>query len=241
MRLKTYFLEIKYRFFFFLFTWMMNSILLFLYKEQIIYFLANSQQVLFPYFIATQLTEIFFVYCKLIIVLAFYFSFPILLLQFWFFLIPALYLYEYSLIKKFVIFSISFYFIATIVSYEIFLPYTWKFFSGFQLKGENSIVTIHLENRLADYLNFFLESFLLLNGFFHILLLGFGILQQFSLKILVVSRKIIYFIFLLIATLFTPPDVTSQLIVTLLLIISYEIFLFYVFLNFYYKRANNGI
>lgn len=180
-------------------------------------------------------------YCKLIVVLAFYFSFPNLLLQLWFFLIPALYRYEYNLLKKFVIFSIFFYCIATILSYEIFLPYTWKFFSGFQLKEETSLVTIHLENRLADYLNFFFESFILLNGFFHILLIGFWILQQFSLKILVISRKIVYFIFLLIATLFTPPDVSSQLIVTFLLTITYEIFLLYIFLNFYYKRANNGI
>lgn len=241
MRLKIYFIELKYRFFFFLFTWMLNSILLYFYKEQLIYFLGQSQQVFFPYFITTQLTEIFFVYCKLIFVLAFYFSFPNLLLQIWLFLIPALYRYEYVLLKKFVIFSIILYIVATFLSYKIFLPYTWEFFSGFQLKAETSIVAIYLENRLADYLNFFLESFLLLNGFFHILLIGFWLLRQFSLKILIISRKIIYFSFILLATFFTPPDVASQLIIFFSLIISYEIFLFSIFLNFHYKRANNGI
>ena len=121
MRLKIYFLEIKHRFFFFLFTWIMNSILLYFYKEQIIYFLGQSQQVLFPYFITTQLTEVFFAYFKLIFILAFYFSFPNLLLQIWIFIIPALYRYEFNILKKFVIFSLFLYCLATILSYKVFL------------------------------------------------------------------------------------------------------------------------
>lgn len=237
MRVTRYFLEIYNRFLILLLAWSLNFIVLYYYKEQIIYLLGQHQEVAFPYFISTSLTEIFFVYLKGSSFLALYFAYPILLLQLAIFIIPALYKYEYLIIRNFFFLSILLYLCTTIFIYQIFLPYCWKFFSSFQLRAEESLISLHFEARLADYLNFFFETYFLLNLILHLFLVFLFFLYQIRLNTILKFRKLFYLSFFVFATLLTPPEVISQVLVGTFFILFFESFLFSLFLSNEYKKG----
>lgn len=237
MKVTTYLLEIYNRLLVLFLTWILNFLVLYFYKEEIIYLLGQHQQNILPYFISTNLTEIFFVFIKLSCFLAFYFLYPVLLLQIALFLLPGLYSYEYTILRNLFFLSMILYVTTTYFTYEIFLPSCWKFFNSFQLNAEENFVSIYLETRIADYLNFFTESFLLLNIILHIFLIFLFLLHKFTLNFIVKYRKFFYFSFFLFATLLTPPDIFSQIIIGSFFLFSFEIFLFSLFLSKEYKKG----
>jgi len=117
------------------------------------------------------------------------------------------------------------------------LPYCWKFFSGFQLTYEDSGISVQLETRLHEYIDFFTNTLFSIN-----LTLNFCmILSFFLLKLpthfLTKLRKIIYFSNFIAATIITPPDILSQLITGISLIAMYELFIFSLFLTKQYKKG----
>ena len=241
MKIKVYIKEIQYRLFFTCSSFFFNLCVLYYYKEQIIFLLGQHQTSNFPHFIATNLPEVFFCLIKFSVYLAIYFTFPIILTQSWFFIIPALYKYEYKIIKNFIIISLIVYIIGNFSIYTILIPYCWKFFSGFELNYEKIGVGIQLETRLYEYLNFFTEIFFSLNIILNLCLFLCFFLLKFPTRILTKIRKIIYFFSFILATILTPPDILSQIFVGIVLIATYEFFLFSIFLtNEYKKRANNG-
>lgn len=237
MKVARYFLEIYNRFLIIILTWSLNFFVLFYYKEQIVFILGQHQETTFPYFISTNLTEIFFVYLKLSSFLAFYFAYPIIVAQIALFIIPGLYKYEYLIVRNFFLLSILLYTATTVFTYKIFLPYCWKFFSSFQLKAEESLISLHLEARIADYLSFFFETYLLLNVILHIFLIFLFFLYKVTLNSILKYRKLFYLLFFLFATLMTPPDVISQVIVGIFFLVFFEIFLFSLFLSYEYKKG----
>lgn len=237
MKVTRYFLEIYNRFLIILLTWSLNFFVLFYYKEQIVYILGQHQEATFPYFISTNLTEIFFVYLKLSSFLAFYFAYPIIVAQIALFIIPGLYKYEYLIVRNFFLLSILLYTATTVFTYKIFLPYCWKFFSSFQLKAEESLISLHLEARIADYLSFFFETYFLLNVILHIFLIFLFLLYKVTLNYILKYRKLFYLLFFLFATLMTPPDVISQIVVGIFFLVFFEIFLFSLFLSYEYKKG----
>ena len=237
MKVTTYFLEIYKRLLVLLLTWILNFLVLYFYKEEIVYLLGQHQQNNFPYFISTNLTEIFFVFIKLSFFLAFYFLYPILLIQLALFFIPALYRYEFLIIRNLFFVSIFLYITTTFFTYNIFLPYCWKFFNSFQINAEESLVSIHLETKIADYLNFFIETFLLLNIVLHFFLVFVFFLQKLTLNFIIKYRKLFYLSFFIFATLVTPPDVFSQILIGFVFVFSFEVFLYSLFLSKEYKKG----
>ncbi|AFZ64347.1 independent transporter protein (mitochondrion) [Nannochloropsis gaditana] len=237
IKVTIYFLEIYNRFFILFFTWLFNFIVVYSYKTELVYLLGQHQQNVFPYFISTNLTEIFFVFIKLSFFVSFYCLYPVLLIQLALFLIPALYKYEYTILRNLFIVSVFLYLFTTYFTLEIFLPHCWKFFNSFQLDANKNLVSIHLETRIADYLNFFVETFLLLNIGLHIFLVFILFLNKTTLNFTIKHRKVFYVIFFIFATLITPPDVFSQIVVGLMFLISFEIFLFTLFLTKEYKKG----
>jgi len=120
--------ELKYRGIFIFLTLLTNIVVIFSFKEELIFLLGQHQNTNFPHFITTNLPEVFLCFIKLSIFLGLYFTFPNILLQCWFFLRPALYKYEYQLIKNFLWISIFLFFLGSFSVYNIILPYSWKFF-----------------------------------------------------------------------------------------------------------------
>lgn len=237
MKVKQYFFELYHRLFILLFTLGLNFCVLFFYKEQLIYLIGQHQESVIPSFISTSLTEIFIVFIKLSFFLAFYFAYPVILAQLCFFLIPGLYKYEYKIIRNFFIVSIILYLLTTIFTAKFFLPYCWKFFASFQLQAAKSLVNLQLEPRIADYLNFFFETFLLLNVVLHVFLIFIFFLRKVTLDFIVKYRRFFYLTFFLFATLLTPPDITSQIFVGLMFLFFFEIFLLSMFITKEYQKG----
>ena len=121
--------------------------------------------------------------------------------------------------------------------YTLLIPYCWKFFCGFELNYEKSGVGIQLETRLYEYLNFFTEIFFSLNIVLNLCLFLSFFLLKFPIRILIKIRKIIYFFSFILATILTPPDIISQILVGICIIATYEFFLFSIFLTNEYKKG----
>ena len=132
-----YYLELRNRTFILFVTWLLTILVCYWYKETILFFVLNSanffsKTVLTNYFIFTDLTEIFYVYLKLIV----FVSNQMLLFSFFYhffmFFSLGLYVLEYSRLKTLIqIFSISF-LVSLLILNRILLPLSWEFFLTFQ-------------------------------------------------------------------------------------------------------------
>lgn len=240
MKIFFYLKEIKNRFFILFCNLLFNFFILFYYRDQLIYILIQSHQEFFNNFMCTNLTEIFFTFLKLTALLAFYFSYPILLLQLILFFVPALYSYEYQKIKLIVLNSFFLYCLCNFLTYKIFLPLCLNFFFGLQLKGDDVLMSYELETGLKVYTEFFLQILYTLLLIFHCFFLFLYYLYKINLKHLIYYRKIIYIFNFTLATIFSPPDIGSQLFLGILLIFFFEVFLIFAFISNQYKTIYQG-
>lgn len=237
MKIYLYFKELKNRFILNLYTWTLNCYCLYVHREQMAYFLGQHQENFFPYFIATNLTEIFTAFVKLSVILGLYFSYPFLIFQIFCFLSPGLYEYEYKRFYKVCIISCILHIISLYITYFFFLPYCWKFFLSFELNAENTLISIHIETRLKDYLNFFIKGLLLFTIFFNTVFLTLSFYNKLKVQKMIKYRKGIYMMCFLTSTIITPPDIYSQLILGSILIIIFELFLALIIIRSNYKNV----
>lgn len=237
MKIYLYFKELKNRFILTLYTWTLNCYCLYAHREQIAYFLGQHQEKFFPYFIATNLTEIFTAFLKLSIILGLYFSYPFIVFQIFCFLSPGLYKYEYKQFYRACIISFILHMISLYITYFFFLPYCWKFFLTFELNAENTLISVHLETRFKDYLDFFTQGLLLFTFFSNLIVITFSFFNKLKTQKVVKYRKGIYMLCFLTSTILTPPDIYSQLILGLILILIFELFLTFIILKNNYQKA----
>ena len=229
-----YYLEIKNRTILVLITGLFAALVCYLYKEAILFFVLNSTHVfkstlenknLLNYFIFTDVTELFYVYFDLVIFVSNQIIFFSFFYHFLMFLSPGLYKSEYH--NLYFLARISFFiFMISILILNCFLmPLSWQFFLNFH--NFNSI-PFFFEAKVSEYLAYYINLYYLclLNGQFSLLLLIYvGSLNKDVVKIKNL-RKVFYFIFVVISTVSTPPDVVSQLCLSFILILIYEITIF---------------
>jgi len=175
------------------------------------------------HFIYTKLTEAFLTHLRVSLYLALLLSFPVLLIQIWFFLSPALYKYEKKALNKVFILSILFFLGGGFISYNFFLPRVWGFFIEFGSSGETGI-ELNLQAKIGEYLDLFIQFGLVLGLYFQIPLLAYFLVQSeiLSWSTLIVHRRKSIILGCIIATLFSPPDLFSQLALFFPLLLLYE-------------------
>jgi sec-independent protein translocase protein TatC len=232
-----YYLEIKNRTILLLITWLFTAFICYLYKEVLLFFILNStnafkspfeNQNVSNYFIFTDVTEIFYVYLDL----AIFISNQTILFNFFYhflmFLSPGLYKFEYNNLYFLIKLSFSIFIFSIVVLNLFLMPLSWQFFLNFQNNSFNSI-PFFFEAKVSEYLAYYINLYYLclFNGQFSLLLLIY--VSSFSNNVMIIKklRKIFYFIFVVIATLTTPPDVVSQLVLSFILILIYEIIIFF--------------
>lgn len=236
MKVKNYLKELHYRFLLCLLCFLATASILYLYKEQLFYFLGNYQSSPFPFFLATNLPEVFLASVKLTLFLGLYFSLPVICINLWLFFKPAFYKHEADKIKIILVVSAFLYGLTLLFTIFILLPSCWKFFQSFELTSANNGINIRLETRLTEYLNFLFDVFFTLSFLSYSSLIFFFLIVNYTINLCIKYRKLLYFSFLCLATLITPPDIFSQLFVSVLLISSYEIFLLCLFISREYKK-----
>ena len=169
--------------------------------------------------IFTGLPEAFFTYLKVSLLTGIILATPVLFYEFWMFVSPGLYRTEKKYIIPIVILSVFFFFVGTSFGYFIVFPYGFKFFLGFATD------TIYAMPSMKEYLSFS-SKMLLAFGFVFELPLVLTFMARMGLvtvPFLKKNRKYAVLIFFVGAAIITPPDVVTQIMMALPLMVLYEI------------------
>ena len=169
--------------------------------------------------IFTGLPEAFFTYLKVSLLAGIIFATPVLFYEFWMFVSPGLYRTEKKYLLPVVFLSVFFFLVGSSFGYFIVFPYGFKFFLGFATQ------TIQAMPSMKEYLSF-ASKMLLAFGFVFELPLVLTFMARMGLvtvPFLKKNRKYALLLFFVGAALITPPDVVTQVMMALPLMILYEI------------------
>ena len=201
------------------------------YKQTLIFIILPQG---LSHFVSAGLTEIFFTYIEFCTILSFSFSLILIFIQIFLFLRPGLYIYEAKIIFNLLILGISFYTLVYTFVFPWLVKILWTLFSEYS----KDFTAIHLtfEPRINDYLEH-IKQLNKIFGFSFPCILGLNIIQRYTTKQLWIKyRGVAYIIAFSIAAFITPPDILSQTIVGLPLIIFYEIQIIFWALYMAYKK-----
>ncbi len=169
--------------------------------------------------IFTGLPEAFFTYLKVSLLAGIIVATPVLFYQFWMFVSPGLYRKEKKYLFPVVILSVFFFVLGSSFGYFIVFPYGFQFFLGFATD------TIQAMPSMKEYLSF-ASKMLLAFGFVFELPLVLTFMARMGLvtvPFLKKNRKYALLLFFVGSALITPPDVITQVMMALPLMILYEI------------------
>ena len=146
-------------------------------------------------------------------------SFPWILYQFWNFLEPALYKNEKKYSIYFILSTSLLFFTGVLFGYFIIVPLSINFLMNFEI---SSIITNQID--INSYISL-VRTTLLASGVVFVLpvvILTLHRLGILSTDLLRSSRKYAYVIILIASAVITPPDILSQFILVIPLVILFE-------------------
>nr|QYC61861.1 Sec-independent protein translocase protein [Actinocyclus sp. mgcode 4] len=234
-----YFVEIKNRVFIILScTLLLIVSQLYYFKDTLLFVILKpniDQQTQF-YLICTNITEGFFSYWYIIWIISLHFFFFFFLIHTCVFFLPGLYKTEKKVFKYYLVIYLVFEIYFVLIFYNIILPYSWNFFYNIFSNKLTQHLTIGLffEIKINEYLSYFFSLYficLLISQILFILNIKLYLMYKKSqFKTIKNHRKKFYFLFFIFSTIITPPDVISQIMIGLFLIILLEINIFLIIL-----------
>ena len=173
--------------------------------------------------IATDVASPFLIPLKFALFVAVVLSVPYLLYQLWAFVTPGLYEHERHLIMPLLLSSVALFYIGMAFAYFIVFPLIFAFFAGTVPAGVTMMTDI------SAYLSFVLALFLAFGLVFEIpvavvILVWMDVVSP---KTLAAKRPYIIIGAFLFGMILTPPDVFSQTLLALPMIILFEAGLFF--------------
>ena len=189
-------------------------------------------------FIFTNITEGFYAALNVSLMCTFFFFLPVLIYQFYSFLIPSCYQGERENFNL-IIFSAFFLFLLSLyIAFAFLLPKICAFLEQFQYQSKS--MEIKLQARIGPAVRWSCNAFIFTAIFFQTpvllaLLYNWGIVDCNFLE---EKRKYVFFSLLLISSFLSPPDFYSQLALALGAFFIYELFLWSVL--FHQKWIRNG-
>ena len=169
--------------------------------------------------IFTGLPEAFFTYLKVAFLSGIILAAPIIFYEFWVFVAPGLYNKEKRLMVPIVFLSTLFFVGGSFFGYFIVFPYGFKFFLGFASEIIRPLPS------MREYLSFASKLLLAFGVVFELpLVITFlAKLGMVSVSFLKKNRKYALLLFFVGAAILTPPDVVTQIMMALPLMVLYEI------------------
>lgn len=169
--------------------------------------------------IATDVIAPFFVPIKVALMAAFLAALPNTLYQIWAFVAPALYENEKGLIVPLVLSSLLLFVAGMAFCYFLVFPVVFKFFAGMTPTG------VAMATDIDKYLSFILGMFIAFGMTFEIpvavvLLHRMGVISRAQM---IAARPYVIVASFVIAAVVTPPDVLSQIMLAVPMILLYEI------------------
>jgi len=179
------------------------------------------------HFIYTHPTELFQTYIWLIVFLTTLFIIPYIFWQILDFLKSSLYLFEYNNLKLFLNFFFFFILILNYLGFFILFPKIWFWFENFNTitKNFNSGLNFFFELKVIDYFLFLFDFLYLLNISLILITILFFLITFLGLNNLINWKKLFIFLNIVFATLLSPPDVYTQIILLLLFTLLLEFFI----------------
>jgi sec-independent protein translocase protein TatC len=180
--------------------------------------------------IATEVASPFLTPFKLTLVLAFFIAIPIVLYQVWSFVAPGLYHDERRLVFPLVVSSVLLFYGGMAFAYYVVFPLVFGFLIGIAPEG------VAVMTDIARYLDFVLKMFFAFGVAFEvpiatILLVWTGATTP---KKLTAKRPYIAVGAFVIAMLLTPPDIISQTLLAIPMLILFELGI--IFSKFFVKK-----
>ncbi|WP_456402616.1 twin-arginine translocase subunit TatC [Hydrogenimonas sp.] len=194
----------------------------FYFYEPILEWMTEPLKTVLPdnsYMIATGVPEVFFTAVKVSLFAGFLMALPFILYQFWLFIAPGLYEHERKYIWPFVFFASGMFFLGALFAYYIVVPYGFAFLVNFA----EQIVTV--APKINEYVGFFTKIMIGFGIAFELPVVTFflallGLVDDQTLKSFFKYAIILIFV---LAALLTPPDVVTQLLMAIPLIILYGV------------------
>ncbi len=168
--------------------------------------------------IATDVAAPFFAPFKLTLVLSFFVAVPYVLYQVWSFVAPGLYKHEKRLVVPLLASSTLLFYLGIAFAYYIVFPVVFGFFTSVAPEG------VEVATDISSYLNFILKLFFAFGLAFEIpvaviLLCWAGVTTPEELK---EKRPYIVVGAFVIGMLLTPPDIISQTMLAIPMLILFE-------------------
>jgi len=186
----------------------------------------------------TKLYEAFFVQVKVALFGAFFLSFPVIANQLWAFVAPGLYGKEKRALLPFLVATPVLFTAGAALAYYFVMPTAFHFFLKFQ--GNSSGLTVEALPSTDAYLTLVMQ-FILAFGISFLMPVLLMLLNRAGLvsraQLIGLRRYMIVFAFVIAAVL-TPPDVVSQLMLAIPLILLYELTIIAIW--FTDRRANKA-
>lgn len=172
--------------------------------------------------IYTKLYEAFFVQVKVAAFSAFFVSFPVIANQLWAFVAPGLYAREKKAFLPFLIATPILFIAGASLAYFVVMPLAFQFFLNFQ--GETGGLKLEALPGTSDYLSLVMQFILAFGICFQlpVLLLLLNSAGLVTRKQLAGYRRYMIVASFALAAVLTPPDVLSQILLGLPLIMLFE-------------------
>jgi sec-independent protein translocase protein TatC len=169
--------------------------------------------------IFTGLPEAFFTYLKVALLSGIMVGSPVILYQFWMFVAPGLYQKERRMMIPIVILSSFFFISGALFGYFVVFPWGFKFFLGFATESIRPLPS------MKEYLAFSAKLLLAFGLVFELpmVLTFLARLGIVSVDFLKRNRKYALLLFFAGAAILTPPDVVTQVMMAVPLMLMYEI------------------
>ena len=234
--------EARKRLLIFFIFWGLGSVLSYCFSEEIFGILllplAKAPQT-HPHSMSyLGLTEAFTTYLKISFWGGSLLSFPVFVHQLWKFTAPALKPQEKTILKPFFILSPFLFSLGALFAYFIVIPLAWRFFLSFE--NFSLPLPLLLEARMSDYFSLTF-SFLISFGLsfeFPLILIGLAHLGILSSRGLALNRKYAIILIFIVAAILTPPDVLSQILLAIPLMILFEVSLWIIRRNEHLTRES---
>jgi sec-independent protein translocase protein TatC len=169
--------------------------------------------------IFTGLPEAFFTYLKVAFISGIILSTPVIFYQFWKFVAPGLYDKEKRFLIPIVALSTFFFVGGAFFGYFIVFPFGFRFFLGFASD------TIRPLPSMREYLSFSTKLLLAFGFVFELPLIitFFARMGIVSVDFLKTKRKYAILVIFTVSAILTPPDVATQIMMAVPLMVLYEI------------------
>lgn len=198
----------------------------FYFADEIFGFLVRPLTAAFPAgegkLIYTKLYEAFFVELKVALFAAFFLSFPIIANQLWAFVAPGLYAREKKAFLPFLLATPALFTGGAALAYYVVMPTAFRFFLGFE--GSKGGLQLEALPGTGDYLSLVMQFILAFGISFllPVLLLLLNRAGIVSRPQLIAARRYVIVGMAILAAIVTPPDVVSQLLLLIPLILLFE-------------------